>query len=146
MADPTRFMERFFKTLEGGRLDQIVSLAAPDIVYVDMSDPRPVTGRAAYREVLAGIFAGLPDFKAHKWTLVVQGDRVAAELELGGTHLGPFLGYPASGAEIRWPASSFYTLNHGRDQVVREVWYHDMGALNRQLAAQSPLIQPVRSK
>jgi steroid delta-isomerase-like uncharacterized protein len=146
MADPARFIDRLYRTIEGANLDQIAALVSADLVYLDLSQAKPATGRLAYRALMAELFAGLPDFRVHTSTLVVQGDRVAAELVLGGTHLGPFMGYAATGAEIRWASASFYTLNRAHDQLVREVSYHDLGVLDRQMAAQSPLIQAARAK
>jgi predicted ester cyclase len=121
-----------------------VRLSAEDGVFVDVTQLEPAKGRKAYRAILAETFAGLPDFRPLTWLLMAQGERVAAELELSGSHLGLFLGYSATGAEIRWQASAFYTLNRSHDQIVSSTTYHDLASLTRRLAAASPLIQAIR--
>jgi steroid delta-isomerase-like uncharacterized protein len=144
MADAATFIERLFKTIQDGDLGQIVRLFAPDCVFVDVTQPAPVEGRTAIRAVMAERFAGLPDFRPAKWSLISKGEQVAAELELEGSHLGPYLGYPATGALIHWPASSLYTLNRAHDQILREVDYYDLAGVTRQLAAAAPLTQGAR--
>ncbi len=146
MADASKLIEQLYRTIQGGNLDQIVRLFAEDGVFVDVTQLEPANGRQAFRASLAETFAGLPDFRPLTWSLMTHGEHVAAELELIGSHLGPFLGYAATGAEIRWPASAFYTLNRGHDQIVRATTYYDLAGLTRQLAAASPLIQSSRAK
>lgn len=146
MADAGSFIDRLYRTVQGGNLDEIVALFAADCTFIDITQPSAATSRAAVRTIMAETFAGLPDFRPETWTLMVSGDRVAAEVEFSGTHLGSFMGYAATGAEIRWPAASFYTLNRAHDRVLRRVDYYDVGALRRQLAAPAALIQPARPK
>jgi len=145
MADPSKFIDQLYRTIQGGNLDQIARLYAEDCVFVDVTQLQPATGRKAIRAILAERFAGLPDFRPTTWSLMAHGERVAAELELSGSHLGTFLGYSATGAEIRWPASSFFTLNRNHDQILREADFYDLASLTRQLAASTPLTQPSRS-
>jgi predicted ester cyclase len=80
-------------------------------------------------------FAGLPDFRPEAWTFIAEGDHVAAELGLTGTHRGTFMGYPPTGRVVRWAASAFYTLSPEHDQVIREVYYYDLLSLTSQLSA-----------
>jgi len=133
MRDAKDFMDHVYRTVQARDLDGLVDLFSVDCVFIDVTQPEPSQGREAFRTYMEETFAGMPDFRPDRWTFVAEGNRVAAELELTGTHLGTFMGYPPTGRVVRWAASAFYTLTPEHDQVVREVYYYDLPSLTSQL-------------
>jgi len=91
-----------------------------------------VLGRAAFRDYMASVQAGFPDFSNRIVDLVVAADRAVARLEYSGTHLGTVLGLPATGRRVGYSGAAFFTVRRGR---VVSVWVlGDLDGLRRQLA------------
>jgi steroid delta-isomerase-like uncharacterized protein len=136
-------MTHVYETVRARDLDGLVELFSDDCVFIDVTQPEPSQGRVAFRAYMDETFVGMPDFRPESWTFLTEGDHVAAELMLTGTHAGPFMGYAPTGHVVRWQASAFYTLTPEHDQVVREVYYYDLGSLTSQLAPSVPRL-PVK--
>ena len=134
MQDAKEFMTHVYRTVQDRDIEALVDLFSEDCVFIDVTQPEPSQGREAFRAYMVETFVGMPDFRPDTWTFITEGDHVAAELELTGTHLGECMGYPATGRVVRWAASAFYTLTPAHDQVVREVYYYDLASLTSQLA------------
>ena len=135
MTDATTFLARVYETVAARDLDALVDQFAADCVFVDVPLADTSRGRVAFRAYMEETFRGMPDFRPERWEFVAEGDRVAAELVLVGTHAGEFMDHPATGRVVRWAASAFYTLNAAHDQVVREVYYYDLRSLEMQLVS-----------
>ena len=63
--------------------------------------------------------------------LIIDGDNVASVLTLDGTHVGEFLGMPATGKRFKIPAVFFYHLENGK--IVRERRIYDFTNLLMQI-------------
>ena len=123
-----------YETVGTRDIDALVDLFAENCVFIDVALGESAEGRAAFRAYMEETFLGMPDFRPETWEFVEEGDRVAAELVLSGTHKGMFMGYPPTHRVVRWKASAFYTVTAAHDSVVREVYYYDLGSLTSQLA------------
>ena len=134
MQDAKAFLTQVYETVRARDVEGVVQLFAEDCVFVDMTQPEPAQGRSAFRAYMEETFAGMPDFRPEQWSFIADGDHVAAELVLAGTHAGQLFGYEPTHKVVRWNASAFYTLNPAHDQVVREVYYYDLASLTTQLA------------
>ena len=135
MQGAKQFIGQVYETVRTRDIDALVELFSEDCVFIDMALAESAEGRAAFRAYMDETFVGMPDFRPETWEFVEEGDRIAAELVLSGTHLGIFMGYPPTNRVVRWQASAFYTLTPAHDGVVREVYYYDLASLIRQLAA-----------
>lgn len=93
----------------------------------------PVDGAGNVRDLLAGLFAGFPDFHAAIERLHHGEHAVAVELRMRGTHRGPWAGLPATGRRIDVPALSLFLFDG--DRLTCEKVYFDMATLLRQLGA-----------
>lgn len=135
MNDAKEFMASVYETVRRRDIDRLVEMFSEDCVFVDVTQPEPSVGRVQFRAYMEETFLGMADFRPDAWTFLAEGDHVAAELVLAGTHTGPCMGHAPTGREVRWLASAFYTLNAAHDEVIREVYYYDLESLTRQLAA-----------
>lgn len=134
MQDAKAFMRHVYETVRARDLEGLAELFSEDCLFIDVTQPEPSQGRESFRAYMEETFVGMPDFRPETWTFLAEGDHVAAELMLTGTHDGPFMGYAPTGRVVRWQASAFYTLTPEHDLVVREVYYYDLGSLTSQLA------------
>lgn len=131
--DAKAFIEKVYRTVQRRDLEALVELFAEDCEFIDVTQPDSAQGRDALRAYMEETFTGMPDFRPQSWNLISDGDDVAAELELAGTHEGELFGYEGTGQKVRWSAAAFYTLNESHDQILREVYYYDLSTLTAQL-------------
>ena len=106
-------------------------LAAPDIRVSYPILPGPIKGVAAFKDVLAGIRAGLPDITIQVGNVIAEGDFVVAPWTIRGTHLGGLLGIPPSGQQVTWGGITIYRIEDGR--VIDERGEEDGLGLLRQI-------------
>ena len=75
--------------------------------------------------------AAFPDQRNEIRSLRHADDAVIVEFDLLGTHLGEFLGVPASGKEFRAPMAAIFEFDD--DHITCERIYFDAGTILRQL-------------
>lgn len=112
----------------------LVSHFAPDCELVDLGDGGIVRGREALLVEVEDQLAHVPDLRVAATRVVGEGDVVAAEILLAGTHSVDWRGHPASGREFSWPTCSFYDLSADGEHIARERMYFDAAQLDRQLS------------
>ena len=105
-----RLAEAFVRMLNEHDPDLVDSFVASDYrnhnVFVD-------DGREANRQFWASFFAALPDLTATMEDLVVSGDRVVGRFVYRGTHLGDFLGIPATARPIEMRSIDIWRVADG---------------------------------
>jgi steroid delta-isomerase-like uncharacterized protein len=109
---------------------------AADAKVVDPFYPEPLSGRDAIRQDLADFQRAFPDAKIAIVTKLVDGERVAAEWEMAGTHTGPLA---TPDGEIA-PTNRRFELRgcdfaraNSAGQIVEERRYYDVAGLLGQL-------------
>ncbi len=98
-----------------------------------VESPEPYKGRDAIREDLQTVVAAFPDVKFEKVRSFGQGDTVAAELILAGTHKGPLPGpggeaIPATNKPVRFQYSVVFKLEGGMITEIHR-YYDQLGFL-----------------
>jgi steroid delta-isomerase-like uncharacterized protein len=99
--DMRPLLHRFVDEVINGRdLDRAMTEIIAEDFVEQIPFPGQGPGRAGLADVLAGMFAGFPDLH---WTVrdtLAEGDRVMAYSTWTGTHLGAFMGIPATGNPV----------------------------------------------
>ena len=91
-----------------------------------------VQGPDGYKEFMKPFRVGLPDFHFEIQFNLTDRDFVVTVWTGVGTHLGEFMGVPATGKEVRFNGSCVARFENG---VVVEEWsYPDMMGLMQQIA------------
>jgi steroid delta-isomerase-like uncharacterized protein len=99
---------------------------APDCI-VDSPVGGTHQGPAAVQRVLHGFFSAFLDMKVTTESLLIDGNRVALVRNIEGTHIGEFLGLPATGKPFHLTGVFVYEI---RDhQIVRERRIYDFTGL-----------------
>jgi predicted ester cyclase len=101
----------------------VTGLYAEDAVVDSPTAGGTVTGRKAIEEVTRAWFAGIPDVRFTRETLVIDGDRVVWIGEVSGTDTGGFMGLAATGRPFRLPMVVVCTLKDGA--IIREQRIYD---------------------
>lgn len=112
-----RFVE---EVLNRHDLDAVAELLGPG--FVDRT-PRPGQGPGpeGFAEMIRGLIAGFPDAHWEIAHLIGEGDTVVVRILFTGTHLGPFLGHPATGRPVRMSGVHIARVVDG---VMVEHWRH----------------------
>jgi steroid delta-isomerase-like uncharacterized protein len=135
---PQQLVEAAYLAVIERDMDRLLEIFSGECEFIDSTQPDPVQGRAAFEEYMAETWRVFPDFHPENAVFTAEGNSVAAELELVGTHAADFLGVPASGAVVRWRAAAFYTIDPVTSTIVREAYYYDADSLRGVLAAAHP--------
>jgi steroid delta-isomerase-like uncharacterized protein len=88
-------------------------------------------GPDAAEKALRAVFTAFLDLTVTTDQLIIDGNNVASVLTLDGTHIGEFLGVPATGKRFTIPAVFFYNLENGT--IVRERRIYDFTNLLMQI-------------
>ena len=134
-ATPEANIELLRDTLEAfniGDIETCMTRLAPDFVINLAELPEPLHGRETWRQGVEVMRSGFPDITVHIEDVLAAHDKVALRLRLRGTHLGEFMGFPATGRTIEFVSHEFYRFADG---LIAEEWIcSDMATLFRQLS------------
>jgi steroid delta-isomerase-like uncharacterized protein len=101
-----------------GELSLIEELIAPSYVLHDPTRPG-LKGREGIRESITGFRAAFPDFLFTLEDQLAEEDQVVIRYTVQGTHLGPFMGIPATGRHGNLTGIDIYRISHGK---IEEAW------------------------
>jgi predicted ester cyclase len=90
-----------------GLIDRLLS---PDFTISHNVRASSQQGPAAFREVCGAFFTAFPDLQVRLQDVFGAGDRVAAELLVGGTNTGDWLGHPPTGRRVAYKAIALVTV------------------------------------
>jgi steroid delta-isomerase-like uncharacterized protein len=117
-AEHKAVVRRWVAAWNAQDLDAAEALLAPEYVRHDANLP-DVVGPQAERQFIAGALGAFPDLHFDIEQLVAEGDLVMGRYTARGTHLGTFLGVPATGRTVVFQAVESYRLAGGR---IAEQW------------------------
>ena len=124
-------VRRFVQVWGQGSLDTIDELAAPNFsVYYPLLR-ETVHGPEAFKQVLMGVHAGLPDVEVVSENEIAEGDQVAVRWMMHGTHSGELLGIPPTGKQVTLTGITIYRLTDGK--IVEERGEEDALGFMQQL-------------
>jgi steroid delta-isomerase-like uncharacterized protein len=123
-----RFIEDFWA---GGDLSRVEEFLAPDYIEHNLL-PGQEPGLEGYKRRFLALRAAFPDVRITIDDMLAEGDRVLARVTIEGTHLGPFLGQPASGRVVRMAAINVYRV--ADDHIVERWGVQDLHGLMRQIS------------
>jgi predicted ester cyclase len=130
-GDPKALVERFYAEVWNRADEQ----AAREILHQRLRFRGSLgptrSGPDAFIAYLRQVHSALGRYRCTIEDLIAAGDRAAARLTFAGLHRGVFFGVPATGREISWGGSAFFTVADGR---LVDIWVlGDIDAVKRQL-------------
>ncbi|MGV1047584.1 MAG: ester cyclase [Solirubrobacterales bacterium] len=130
-------VEAAYAAVRAREMDRLLALFGADCRFEDVPTGELASGRESLRSYMDAQWESVPDFHVERSRLLGDGEHVAAELVLAGTHAGEFLGVPGSGQSIRWRAAAFYRVSERTSEITAETYYYDLQTLQDQLRADS---------
>ena len=131
--DPKAVTTRFYdEVVNAGNLDLIDELVAEDVVDHE-EIPGMASGREGVKQFFGMAIEAFDGFRMDVEDLMAEGDKCTARVTMRGTHVGEFMGVPASGKEIEVPVIDIIRVNGGK---MTEHWgVLDSMALMQQIGA-----------
>src|SRR4051794_31317797 len=121
-----------FDAFNAGDAGECMALVAPDLIMNLADLPEPRRGSEVWLEGFEMMKHAFPDLRAHVEDIVAADDKIAVRLRFRGTHVGTFLGIPATGRAVEYVSHEFYRVAHG---LIAEEWIcSDMATLLRRLS------------
>jgi steroid delta-isomerase-like uncharacterized protein len=125
-----QIVRRFLRAFADGDVSTIEAIVAED-VRDNQAPPGSRPGRHGLLDAVAMFREGLPDLEISIEREVAEGDLVAVNGTVAGTHRGPMLGAPATGRRVRFAFMDLYRIAGGR---IVETWHvEDVAGLMGQL-------------
>lgn len=130
MSEENKALARkFFHMFEIGDLGMADEIVAAD--YYNHDAPNPNIGLEGAKAGVTRFKKGFPDAKVKIAFQVAEGDKVVTRYTWSGTHLGEFVGIPATGKQANWTVTTTFRIVDGK---IRETWYNpDVWGLMKQL-------------
>lgn len=130
-------VRRFVQIWGKGSLDTLDELAAPNFsVYYPLLR-ETVHGSEAFKQVLMGFHAGLPDVEVVSEDVIAEGDQVVVRWTAQGRHTGALLGIPPTGKQVTLTGITIYRLADGK--IVEERGEEDALSFMQQLGVVPPM-------
>ena len=107
-------------------------LAAPNI-RVSYPLAPPTEGIDSFKKTLRFVHSAFPDLEIEIGEPIAEGDRVAVDWRMRGTHTGKMMGNPPTGKVVTWTGMTFYRIQDGK--VVEERGEEDGLGLMKQIGA-----------
>jgi len=85
-------------------LSQLDDLYTDDYIYHGIPLIGDMTGVSAFKQMLSGFIAGMPDLRETVTDQIGEDDKVVTRFTGAGTHTGELMGVPGSGKRIGWTA------------------------------------------
>ncbi len=133
-------VRRFVQEVQNQRnLDVVDELVHPD--FVDHSGPPEAQGIEGVKASHKMLFSAFPDLNVTIQQQLAEDDQVLTYKTFHGTHLGAFMGIPATGRQISFDLMDIMTVH---DSKIAEHWkVADFLSLMQQLGAMpAPIAQP----
>ena len=114
-SDNLRLVRDMYAALNAQDLDAHDAYWHEDMIWHGPPGFGDVHGLAAFKsDVMVPFYTAFPDYCAKNDIEFADETWVAATGYLTGTHLGPYLGYPATGRKMRMRFSDFWLVKDGK--------------------------------
>jgi predicted ester cyclase len=129
-----RMTVAFLDAFNNGNLAALDLVCAPDMVdHSTAAAPGQPNDLEGFKKRVNGHRVGMPDLQFKLMNMIVEGDFLAFQWEMSGTHTGPYMGRPPSGNPVRVVGMNMERLENG---MIVEHWsYPDKLAALQQIGA-----------
>lgn len=114
-ADTKALARRFLdEAFNGGNLDVVDELVAPEFVNHDSAMPEPLVGIDAAKASITGYRDAFPDLRLTIEEMIAEGDLVTTRWTARGTHRGDLMGITATGKQATVTGITIDRIQDGR--------------------------------
>jgi steroid delta-isomerase-like uncharacterized protein len=120
-----------------GDIDGVLEFYDEEIAWKNIPLQATYHGHTEVRGFMNKLLTAMPDLNFSVSYKIAMGDNVSEQWMMRGTHLGEFLGIPATGRQIEIPGMSMIEMRNGR--FLSDQFYFDTGNVLRQMRLLPPL-------
>jgi steroid delta-isomerase-like uncharacterized protein len=131
VADLKARTQQIFDLFNAHDVQSASTYFAADAELRDVAVARPAVGPQQIASIYARQLDAIPDSVVRVERMVAEGDMVAVEWTLSGTHRGRMLGIPATGKPVSFKGVSM--LRYRTNMVVTDTRIWDLAGLLRQI-------------
>jgi steroid delta-isomerase-like uncharacterized protein len=117
----------------GGDLDALDDVVAPDYLFHDPADPAMSRGPEGAKQMVRAFRTAFPDLRLTIADEIAEGDKVVQRLTATGTHRGPLMGISPTGTSVTM--SSIEIMRIAGDKIAEHWDEFDMLGVLQQLGA-----------
>ena len=115
LEDNKAVVRRLYEEVANAKqLDVIDEIVHSDTVDHDPFPGMPTKGTEAYRAIFGASIAAFPDFHMSIDALIAEGDRVAVQGTVSGTHQGEFMGMAPTGNSFSVANIEVFEIHDGK--------------------------------
>jgi len=130
----TRVLNTFMDAFNNGNLSVLDTICAPHMVdHSTAAVPGQANDLEGFKRRVNGHRMGIPDLRFSIMNMIIEGDLMAFQWEMIGTHTGPYMGRPPSGNPVRIVGMNLERLENG--QIIEHWSYPDKLAALQQIGA-----------
>ena len=118
-------------------LEGVLAYYDDSITWLNIAMEETYRGKSEVRVFLRKLFVAFPDLNFEVTYKIARGDNVAEQWFIRGTHLGTFMGIPATRRRVEIPGMSMAELREGK--FVSDHFYFDALGVLRDMALMPPL-------
>lgn len=111
--------EYFEQVWNNGRLDLLEEFIAENFDENNMPQIPGLNGRDSLKAIIGGARESLPDILITTKDVVAEGNKVATRWTFTATHLGEFMGVPATGKQLTQTGAAIFRLANAK---IIEIW------------------------
>ncbi len=123
-------VRRYQEIYNSNNLDDLLEVVSENLLTPKiMSGVEP--GLAGAKQIHVQTLAGMPDWHTEIIDMIAEGDKVAARVNMTGTHTGDFFGIPATGKRVEF--TGIYIAHIANGKIVEHWGEEDAVSLLTQL-------------
>ena len=107
-------VERLVEAFNQGNLDVVDELVALNFVGHTPLLPEDIQGPEGLKGVFAAFRTAMPDVQHPSWTLIAEGDLVAAHMPVEGTFTNEMMGIPPNGQKVFVWMANIWRIDNGK--------------------------------
>ncbi len=104
-------------------LEAIMQTFGPEAQYEDEAWGEHHKGRAGVQSYYEGLVRALPDLRIDVNRKHVAEENIILEVEISGTHKGPWKGLPGTGRRVRFPLCAVYSFDEQNKLAGERIYY-----------------------
>jgi predicted ester cyclase len=113
-------VRKWFKAFDEGNLEGFMELCAPNFLwYYPPNNPNPWSKEES-REQVVMLYKAFPKWNQKIEEIMAIGDKVIARAVATTTHIGEYLGIPATGNKVEYSITVIISLEDGKIVELRE--------------------------
>jgi steroid delta-isomerase-like uncharacterized protein len=108
---------------------------AEDCLLMDTENPQPSRGRHLVLQAYTDLFHAFPDLTNTAENVFAEGDRVAVEYAMDGTHMNEYVGVPGDASHFHVRQLTVFEVRGGK--IVKDLSAWDTGPFRAKAGARS---------